>query len=154
MFGPDWLLNAAIMMIERTHRVENLSTDELGAMLAGPEPPLLFDIRTAVECEKSRIATALRVDPDTGPDDFATHYDALLAGRDLVFYCSVGQRSSKLLERVESVCWTAGAKSCRNLRGGIFLWYNEGRPVVDASGETDDIDTYDPLWALMVNRRR
>jgi rhodanese-related sulfurtransferase len=154
MFGPDWLLNAAIMMIERTHRVENLAADELAAMLAGQEPPLLFDVRTAGEYEKSRISTALRLDPDTGPDDFAARYGSLLAGRNLVFYCSVGQRSSELLERVESVCGNAGAKSCRNLRGGIFRWYNEGRPVVDASGETDDIDTYDPLWAMMVERRR
>ena len=150
MFGSDWLLDAAIMMIERTHRVENLATDELAAMLAGSEPPLLFDIRTAGEYEKSRIATAVRIDPD----NFASCYAALVTGRDLVFYCSVGQRSSELLERVESACRNAGAKSCRNLRGGIFRWYNEGRPVVDASGETDDIDGYDPIWTMMVYRRR
>jgi rhodanese-related sulfurtransferase len=154
MFGPDWLLEAAIMMIERTHRVENLATDELAAMLAGLEPPLLFDIRTEAEYEKSRIATAVRVDPDTAPDDFAARYATLMAGRDLVLYCSVGQRSSELLGRLEKVCVKAGAKSCRNLRGGIFRWYNEGRPVVNASGETDDIDAYDPLWAMMVERRR
>ena len=153
MFGSDWLLDGAIMMIERTHRVENLATDELAALLAGPEPPLLFDVRTAGEYEKSRIATAVRVDPDTGPDDFAARYAALLTGRDLVLYCSVGQRSSELLDRLEQVCGKAGTKSCRNLRGGIFRWYNEGRPVVNASGETDDIDAYDPLWAMMVERR-
>ena len=154
MFGSDWLLDATIMMIERTHRVENLATDELAAQLAGPEPPLLFDIRTAGEYEKSRIATAVRVDPDNAPDDFAVRYAALLAGSDIVFYCSVGQRSSELLERVENVCGKAGAKSCRNLRGGIFRWYNEGRPVVDASGMTDDIDGYDSIWGMMVERRR
>jgi rhodanese-related sulfurtransferase len=154
MFGPDWLLDAAIMMIERTHRVENLATDELAAMLAGPEPPLLFDIRTAGEYEKSRISTALCLDPDIGPDDFAARYGSIVAGRDLVFYCSVGQRSSELLERVESVCGNAGAKSCRNLRGGIFRWYNEGRPVIDASGVTDDIHGFDTIWAMMVERRR
>ena len=154
MFVPDWLLDAAIMMIEHTHRVENLATDELAAMLAEPEPPLLFDIRTANEYEKSRIATAVRLDPDTGLDDFAARYTALVTGRDLVFYCSIGQRSSELLARVESVCEKAGAKSCRNLRGGIFRWYNEGKPVVDASGITDDIHGYDPVWAVMVKRRR
>ena len=154
MFGPDWLLDAAIMMIERTHRVENLTTDELAALLAGPEPPLLFDIRTAGEYDTSHIATAVRVDPDTGPDDFAARHAALLAGRDLVLYCSVGQRSSELLDRVESECRNAGAKSCRNLRGGIFRWYNEGRPVVNASGATDDIHGYDSIWGMMVDRRR
>jgi len=154
MFGSDWLLDGAIMMIERTHRVETLTTGELAAMLAGEEPPLLFDVRTAGEYEKSRIATAVRLEPDTGPDDFAARNAALVAGRDTVFYCSVGQRSSELLERVESVCRIAGARSCRNLRGGIFRWYNEGRPVVDASGATDDIHGFDPVWAVMLERRR
>ena len=154
MFGADWLLDAAIMMIERTHRVENLATDELAAMLAGAEPPLLFDIRTAEEYEKSRISTAVRLDPDTSLDDFAARYGSLVTGRDLLFYCSVGQRSSELLERVESACEKEGAKSCRNLRGGIFRWYNEGKPVVDASGLTDNIHGYDPIWGMMVERRR
>ncbi len=154
MFGSDWLLEGAIMMIGRMHRVETLATDELAAMLAGPEPPLLFDIRTAVEYERSHIASAVRLDPETGPEEFAAHSAALVEGRDTVFYCSVGQRSSELLERVESVCTKAGARSCRNLRGGIFRWYNEGRPVVDASGATDDIDGFDPVWAVMVERRR
>jgi rhodanese-related sulfurtransferase len=154
MFGRDWLLDAAIMMIERTHQVENLTTDKLAAMLAGPEPPLLFDIRTAEEYEKSHIATAVPLDPDSGPDDFAARCAALIAGRHLVFYCSIGQRSTELLERVESASRKAGAKSARNLRGGIFRWYNEGKPVVNASGMTEDIHGYDPVWAVMVERRR
>lgn len=154
MFGSDRLLEGAIMMIERTHRVENLATDELAVMLAGPEQPFLFDIRTAEEYEKSRIATAVRLNPDSCPDEFTARYGALVAGRDLVFYCSVGQRSTELLGRVERFCRKAGAKSCRNLRGGIFRWYNEGKPVVDVSGRTDVIDGYDPIWGLMVERRR
>lgn len=154
MFGSEWLLEGAIMMIERTHRVENLAPGELAVLLAGPDPPLLFDVRTAGEYGKSHIATAVRLDPDTGLDDFANRHAASVAGRDTVFYCSIGQRSSELLERVERACRNAGARSCRNLRGGIFGWYNEGRPVVDASGETDNIDGYDPLWAAMLERRR
>ncbi len=154
MFGiNDRLLEAAIMMIERMHRVENLATDELAAMLAGSEAPLLFDVRTVEEYEKSCIATAVRVDPDIGSEDFEACYGSIVAGCDLVFYCSVGQRSSELLERVESVCGQAGAKSFRNLRGGIFRWYNEGRQVVNASGLTDDIHGHDPVWGMMVEQR-
>lgn len=155
MFGADWLLDAALMLIERTHRVENVVTEELRSMLAGQgEPPLLFDVRTAREFDTSRIASAVRLDPDMGTDEFRERYGALMAGRDAVFYCSVGQRSSELLERVEEVCRQAGASSCRNLRGGIFRWYNEGRPVVDASGTTDNIDGFDTVWGMMVERRR
>ena len=155
MFGiNDRLLDAAIVVIDRTHRVEHLGTDELAGMLAGPEAPLLFDIRTAEEFEKSFIATAVRVDPDIGSEAFAARYGSIVAGCDLVFYCSVGHRSSELLERVESVCLNAGAKSCRNLRGGIFRWYNEGRTIVDGAGTTDDIHEHDPIWGMMVERRR
>ena len=154
MFGiNDRLLDAAILMIERTHRVGHLATDELAGMLAGSEALLLFDVRTAEEYEKSHIATAVRLDPDIDSDAFEVRYGNLVVWRDLVFYCSVGQRSSELLERVESVCGKAGAKSFRNLRGGIFRWYNEGKPVVDASGMTDEIHGYDPIWGMMIERR-
>ena len=154
MFGiNDRLLDAAIVMIERTHQVKHLATDELAAMLAGSGAPVLFDVRTVEEYEKSHIETAIRLDPDTSSDAFAARYRALVAGRDLVFYCSVGQRSSELLERVESVCAKTKAKSFRNLRGGIFRWYNEGKPVVNASGMTDDIHEHDPIWGMMLEQR-
>ncbi|EAT58526.1 rhodanese-like domain-containing protein [Chlorobium ferrooxidans] len=154
MFAPDWLLDRAITLIERTHRVEHLKSYELAAMLAGADPPLLFDTRTAEEYEVSHIAGALPINPDTSQDDFTARYGSLLKGRDLIVYCSVGQRSSDLLERVESACAKAGAGSWRNLSGGIFRWYNEGRPVVNAEGVTDDIHRYDPIWGMMVERRR
>ncbi|NTV03173.1 MAG: rhodanese-like domain-containing protein [Chlorobiaceae bacterium] len=154
MSVPDLLLEAAIMVVERTHRVESLGTDELASLLSGPERPLLFDTRSAGEYEESHIASALQVDPVCGPDAFEARYGELLGGRDVVFYCSVGHRSSELIERVAPVCRQSGAKRCRNLRGGIFRWYNEGRPVVDATGVTDDIHGYDPVWGMMVARRR
>ncbi|NTW70257.1 MAG: rhodanese-like domain-containing protein [Chlorobiaceae bacterium] len=154
MFGPDWLLDATITVIERTHRVENLATDELASKLAGAEPLLLFDIRTAEEYEMSHIATAFRLDQEISPEEFVARYAALAAGRDLIFYCSVGQRSSELLVRMEHAFGHLRAKSWRNLSGGIFRWYNEGRPVVNAKGVTDDIDGYDPIWSIMLDRRR
>ncbi|NTU44205.1 MAG: rhodanese-like domain-containing protein [Chlorobiaceae bacterium] len=154
MFGPDWLLDRAITFIERTHRVEHLKSDELAAMLAGSAPPLLFDTRTIEEYEMSHIATALRLDQDITLEAFEDRYAFLVAGRNTVVYCSVGQRSSDLLERVENVCLKAGARSLRNLRGGIFRWYNEGRTVINAGGVTDDIHRYDPIWGMMVEERR
>ncbi|MCF8063345.1 MAG: hypothetical protein K9M82_12565 [Deltaproteobacteria bacterium] len=53
--------------------------------------------------------------------------------------------------RVEALA--AGALSVLNLRGGLFRWYNEGHPVVDAQGETDDIYPFGPDWEHLVEKR-
>ena len=54
MFGiSDRLLDAAIIVIERAHQVENLGSDELARILAGADAPLVFDVRSVEElyCE-------------------------------------------------------------------------------------------------------
>ena len=87
MFGiSDRLLDAAIVVIERAHRVDNLGSDELAVMLGGALAPLVFDVRSVEEYEMSCIATAVQVDPDSGLDVFEASYGSLLEGRDLVFY--------------------------------------------------------------------
>ena len=91
--------------------------------------------------------------PQTATDDFIRENGEMIRGKTAVFYCSVGQRSSDFLNRVYKACKTAGAKECHNLRGGIFRWYNEGRPVVNGNGETDDIHGYNPLWGMMIEKR-
>lgn len=146
-------LDATESMIEKNYPVPLVSAKELSAMLQKRENIVLFDTRTQEEYEKSHISGALLLLPQTPADDFIREHGEMMRERTAVFYCSVGQRSSDFLNRVYKACKAAGAKECYNLRGGIFRWYNEGHPVVNGTGETDDIHGYNPLWGMMIEKR-
>ena len=146
-------LDATESMIEKNYPVPLVSAKELSAMLQKRENIVLFDTRTQEEYEKSHISGALLLPPQTPADDFIREHGEMMRERTAVFYCSVGQRSSDFLNRVYKACKAAGAKECYNLRGGIFRWYNEGHPVVNGTGETDDIHGYNPLWGMMIEKR-
>ena len=153
IFNISGALGATENMIEKTYSVPLVSAEELSTMLQKQKSIVLFDTRTPEEYEKSHIAGGLLLPPQTPTDDFIKKYEALIREKTVVFYCSVGQRSSEFLNRVQKACRQAGAKECYNLRGGIFGWYNQGHPVVNADGETDDIHGYNALWGMMIKKR-
>jgi len=154
LLSPSGALGATENMIEKKIPVPVISARELVVMLDAKESVILFDTRTGEEYEKSHIEGAVHVEPNTPTKAFIERYADTIRNKKLVFYCSVGQRSSEFLNRVQQECLDAGAIACYNLRGGIFRWYNEGHPVVDSRGATDNIHGYNPLWGMMVEKRR
>ncbi|MEM6491501.1 MAG: rhodanese-like domain-containing protein, partial [Pseudomonadota bacterium] len=94
---------------------------------------------------------ALRLDPDADADAFMAQYGALIAGRDVIFYCSVGVRSSRMAERLAPVL--GDARSVANLEGGVFAWHNQSRPLEDAQGATPFVHPYNRSWGRLVDRR-
>lgn len=114
---------------------------------------LLFDTRPVEEYHTSHIRCAVQIDPEMPAQEFLETYGDTLKGRHAVFYCSVGYRSSRFAQRVQQELLAGGARSVANLRGGIFRWYNEANPVVDARGETDNIHPYDAFWRMLVRDR-
>jgi len=90
--------------------------------------PLLVDVRTADEFAVSHLPGARRLDPDASeiPRAWGTS-----KASPIVFYCSVGYRSSQMAERLSGRGWT----NVFNLEGSIFEWANEGRPV-EAGGRS------------------
>ena len=119
-----------------------ISTDQLAAELASPTPPTLLDVRQPEEVAVSRIPGAIAVSPDATADEVRQLVeDAELAGP-VVVYCSVGARSAALAERLEA----AGVDSVRNLRGSIFAWANEGRPLEKAGEGARTVHPYDAAW--------
>lgn len=65
----------------------------------------------------------------------------------LVVYCSVGYRSEKIGEKLQS----AGYEDVYNLYGSIFEWVNTGKEVVNSEEElTDKIHTYNKKWSQWV----
>jgi len=127
--------------------VPQISTDVLAAELkTGKQPPTLLDARADKEYVVSHISGARRI----GFGDFSLDR---LAGLDrdapLIVYCSVGKRSELIGEKLLA----AGFSNVRNLRGGIFQWANDGRPLVNANGATKTVHSYNRKWGQWLEAR-
>ncbi|ARM31493.1 rhodanese-like domain-containing protein [Prosthecochloris sp. HL-130-GSB] len=140
------------ILIEKYHPFPQITDRELESMLDSPRL-LLFDVRQPEEYEVSHIRNSVLLPPDTTEAQFLQRYEEHIAGTLLVFYCSVGQRSSEMLGRLDDLCRKHGAVSCSNLKGGIFRWYNNGRPVVDINSTTDRIHEFNAVWGMMLRKR-
>lgn len=142
--------------IEKDHPVEHLPAPVLQEILQSPENAseyLLFDTRKPEEFAVSRISGAIQIDPDMKAEEFMKAYGDTLAGKHVIFYCSVGKRSSIFLEKVKMNAYDAKVASLANLRGGIFRWYNDGYTVMNDSTETDDVHPFDRFWGQLVEKR-
>ncbi len=131
--------------------VPHLTPDELEAALRAPERVLLLDARPDGEVGVSRLPGAMAVDPDIDTQAFVDRFGELARGRDVVIYCSVGVRSSRLATRVRSALQARGARRVANLRGGIFAWHNTGRPLLDVVGGTDLVHPYSSRWTYYLD---
>lgn len=69
-------------------------------------------------------------------------------------YCSVGYRSSILVDRINSLSNSdpeLSNVSAQNVQGSIFKWFNEGRPIVDSKGhETKFLHPYNRFFGLAI----
>ena len=145
-----WALEKVIAL---KYPVPQVSGDSLAARLArGDSTLLIFDTRLFEEYDISRLRDAIRVDPDIGVEEFIAAHGQELSGRDLIFYCSVGYRSSDVAQRVMSAAQKTGARSVSNLRGGLFRWYNEDRPIY-RDALVDTVHPYDAQWGRFLRKK-
>lgn len=133
--------------------VAHLSTQALAAALARKDEVLLLDVRESEEYAVSRIPGAVRVDPGVWSWSFLRQHAAAAKGKTVVFYCSVGVRSSRLAASVQKALKEEGAMAVYNLDGGIFAWHNEQRRLRDAKGATRFVHPFDGHWGRLVRRR-
>ena len=124
--------------------VPQLSTSQLADWLDDNErgPPVLLDVRTREEYEVSHLAGARWVDPDTDPNELLRQLDT---NQDVVMYCAVGYRSSKLAAKLIR----SGHQQVWNLEGSIFAWAKEHRPLVNDGKPTTDVHRVNKLYALL-----
>lgn len=108
----------------------------------GEEPLLLLDARAPEEYAVSHLPGAVSA-PDVESALEAIR-EASQDGRSgpVVVYCSVGWRSSNLVEQLRE----RGIDHVRNLEGSIFQWANEGRPVVRDDREVRQVHPFDKSW--------
>jgi rhodanese-related sulfurtransferase len=113
---------------------------------------VIFDVRQQREFDVSHLRGAIRVAPDVSSAEFMTLYGDLASGKSLVFYCSVGERSSALASRVRKEMLNVGAAGIYNLEGGIFKWHNDGRALVSGARATEYIHPYNAYWGRLIDR--
>lgn len=126
--------------------VSHITPEQLEAAMRRPEGLLLLDARDAAEIAVSRLPGAVAVDPDISSEEFMQRFGAVARSKDVVIYCSVGVRSSKLATRVRAAVLATGARSVANLQGGIFAMHNTGRRLVDGIDATEFVHPYSRWW--------
>ena len=142
-------------MINLRFDVEHVSHQELQKILLdkAENNTIVFDVRRPEEYQRSRIKGSIQVDPDMQAEDFITQYGDKINHKEVIFYCSVGYRSSVFIQLIGKQAKVVDVKKMHNLTGGIFRWYNEHLQVVNDQGDTDDIHPSDESWAHLIELR-
>ena len=103
---------------------------------------VIFDVREKKEHQVSHLDGAIQVDPDLDPKVFINKYGEAIRNKIVIYYCSVGRRSSKFASRVNSISPQKQIDQSYNLQGGIFHWRNDEMPLVDIDSETTLVHPY------------
>lgn len=130
-------------LIKRYPKIEHISTQRLADLPA--QSVLLFDVRESPEFAVSHLPHAIQISPKMKASELLNRYREQMAGKTVVFYCSLGERSSKLAEKVLAA-ETETTFNIANLEGGIFKWHNEQRSVVSSAGPTNQIHPFNGFW--------
>ena len=122
------------------------SVPECSPREAEKTPHVLFlDAREDKEYKVSHLTGALPV----GYDHFSLEgLQDIPKDTPVVVYCSVGYRSEKVTEKLLA----AGYTNVRNMVGGIFEWVNEGKPVVNDKGPTQQVHAYNKKWGVWLQK--
>jgi len=143
------LSQAGWLFLKQTIRAEfpqvrQISPDMLADRLASEQTSLvLLDTRTKAEYAVSHLANAHQVDPKI--ENLASL--GLAIATPIVTYCSVGYRSARIADRLQ----TAGYTNVANLEGSIFQWANEGKPVYRNGSQVQQVHPFDSRWAQLLN---
>ena len=65
----------------------------------------------------------------------------------IVAYCSVGYRSSELVQKLTE----RGFTNVKNLDGSIFEWANRGYPVERDGEEVREVHPFDDRWGTLLH---
>lgn len=153
--GASLLLQPTLIQIHKKilstfESVEHIEPKQLVEMEF--DDVLLFDVREQGEFDVSHIKGAIQVDPDIRSSDFDEQYGDLMKNKTIVFYCSVGRRSSVLASLVDDVVEDNGGQATYNLIGGIFQWHNQNRPLINlANNSTRYLHPYNKYWGLLID---
>ena len=118
-------------IIDDYKNVKHISRHKLIAALQKEDKDnyLIFDVREKDEYAVSHIKDAKLLPPSTWKSSFFRKFGDQIKGKQIIFYCSVGVRSSKMAKYLGQSLKEKGAKEIYNLEEGIFGWANQGAPL-------------------------
>ena len=148
--GDNKLLTVHESIKKEFAAIEHIDATRLA--LLPPAEVVIFDVREQDEFDISHLAGAIRVSPDISAHEFFNTQGQKINGKTLIFYCSVGQRSSHLADRLRRRLENSVAAKIYNLQGGIFNWHNEKRALVSESTATDYVHPYNNSWGRLLER--
>ncbi len=120
---------------------------EIGVQKAAEEKEkfVFLDAREPKEFAVSHIKGSIPV----GYDHFDLQTVAgLQKDQAIVVYCSVGYRSEKVSKKLLQ----AGFSNVSNMYGGMFEWVNQGLPIVDDKGTTENVHAFDHSWGVWLKK--
>jgi len=135
--------------------ISHLPYDTIVSAMENLDNIVLFDVRESDEYAVSHLDKAIRVDPDISGEDFLQRFANDMAGKQVIFYCSTGRRSTALAERVKTTIDTQNSSLPipANMQGGIFRWHNNSQPLTNLSGDTAYVHPYNWWWKRLVERK-
>ena len=126
--------------------VEHISQDTYINELKDSEEVVIFDVREKSEYAVSHLQNAIQIDPDINANEFNALFGEKLAGKQAIFYCSVGRRSSVLANKVSDGLLQSGTTNVFNLEYGIFGWHDKSLPLVNKHADTEYVHPYSWRW--------
>jgi rhodanese-related sulfurtransferase len=137
--------------VARLLPVPEITPAELVRRIDAGERIVLFDVREPAEYAQSRIPGAIHVLPQASAREVLAQHGARKAGATVVFYCAVGWRSGLMLQGIRQAAAEAGAAALFNLRGGVFRWYADARPLEFGPGEAG-VHPFNGGWGRLLAR--
>jgi rhodanese-related sulfurtransferase len=105
---------------------------------------LILDTRSKAEYEVSHLEGALWLAPETDIDSFIAKIGPNARDAYVVFYCTMGLRSTEYALKAMDPLARIGARKVVVLKHGILGWANANFKLVDAQGTTRFVHTFNP----------
>lgn len=128
------------------YSVPQLDAAQLQQLLqSAKDKPLLLGTRSLDEYKVNHLSGARFIAYD---NFYVTQLKDVPKDMPIILYCSVGYRSERIGEQLQQ----AGYNNLKNLYGGIFEWMNQGYPVYNKTGKTNQIHAYSNTWGIWLQK--
>ena len=141
-------LEQVITHLEKNYTtINHIDTETAAQWLQRFPNTIVLDIRETEEFGVSHLKNADNVPPKTSiAEVVSTVLKNASSEQKIIVYCSVGVRSAQFAKKLEA----AGYNNVYNLKGSLFAWVNEGRPVYQQDKRVSKVHPFDKKWGQLL----